>query len=389
MEENTFDIFPQEELTADKTYDPDQDKSWWEKNWFNVVLLIVQAVAGVVMMFVPCMQSVGAMLLSSAFSSGLSMLAEAISPGAARVLSGHGTFTAGMSAIQTGVSLFACGPVGWIAGTICIAVGAATAAIGVNEMVAGATGTNYLREWTGMSQSQYELLYTALNTAATVCTIAGQAIRGLKGCRCFIAGTLVLTAAGYKKIEEIKEGDLVLAYDEDTGEQDYKKVVRLFRNTTKEWYHIFANGEEIVCTAEHPFYVANFDKFISAKELKIGNILLQSDGNRVIINSIRIERLAKAETTYNFEVEDFHTYYVTESNILTHNKCPTPDTDPDAFNKLKNGQGYRDEFGNTWKKDMLHKDHWDVTNSKGMKVKEVDFSGRQIWPNGPKNRNKR
>ena len=75
--------------------------------------------------------------------------------------------------------------------------------------------------------------------------------------QCFIAGTLVLTAAGLKPIEEIEVGDEVLAYDEETGEQAYKPVTRLFRNTTEEWYHIRVNGEEIVCTGGHPFYVLN------------------------------------------------------------------------------------------------------------------------------------
>ena len=34
-----------------------------------------------------------------------------------------------------------------------------------------------------------------------------------------------------------------------------------------------------------------------------------------------VEKLSEPETTYNFEVEDFHTYYVTRSIILTHNQC--------------------------------------------------------------------
>ena len=32
-----------------------------------------------------------------------------------------------------------------------------------------------------------------------------------------------------------------------------------------------------------------------------------------------------------------------------------------------------DERGNTWKKDRLHKDHWDVTNKKGNKMKVLSF----------------
>ncbi len=39
---------------------------------------------------------------------------------------------------------------------------------------------------------------------------------------------------------------------------------------------------------------------------------------------------------------------------------------------------------------MLHRDHWDVSDRKtGKKMREVDFSGVQIWPDGPKNKNKK
>ena len=57
--------------------------------------------------------------------------------------------------------------------------------------------------------------------------------------------------------------------------------------------------------------------------------------------------------------------------------------------KLKGGQGWRDDAGNIWAKDKLHKDHYDVSDRKGNKIKEIDFNGNQIWPNGPKNKNKR
>ena len=50
--------------------------------------------------------------------------------------------------------------------------------------------------------------------------------------KCFKAGTLILTEDGYKKIEDVEIGDKVLSFNEDTGNSDYKEVVRLFRNTT-------------------------------------------------------------------------------------------------------------------------------------------------------------
>ncbi len=148
----------------------------------------------------------------------------------------------------------------------------------------------------------------------------------------------VSTEDGLKPIEEVKVGDKVLAYDEATGEKAYKPVVQLSRNTTKEWYHIRVNGEEIVCTGGHPFYVLNADedrkivryegvksdkngRWIEAKELKKDDKLLFSNGEYGIINRIKVEVLAEPQTTYNFEVEDFHTYYVGENEVLVHNKC--------------------------------------------------------------------
>ncbi len=148
----------------------------------------------------------------------------------------------------------------------------------------------------------------------------------------------ILSASGLKPIEEIEVGDEVLAYEEETGEQAYKPVTRLFRNTTEEWYHIRVNGEEIVCTGGHPFYVLNAEEdrkfvefegvkasgtgtWICARELKVSDQVLLSDGSRVVIEQIEIQNLDSAETTYNFEVADFHTYYVSESNVLVHNDC--------------------------------------------------------------------
>ncbi|MBW7453393.1 RHS repeat protein [Paenibacillus sepulcri] len=69
---------------------------------------------------------------------------------------------------------------------------------------------------------------------------------------------------------------------------------------------------------------------------------------------------------------------------------PTPSESPNDFIKQRGNQGYKEKStGLTWKKDQLHKDHWDLSDSKGKKVKEVDFNGKQIWPNGNKNKNKK
>lgn len=76
----------------------------------------------------------------------------------------------------------------------------------------------------------------------------------------------------------------------------------------------------MVCTGGHPFYVVG-KGFIEARKLKVSEKLLLSSGKEVIIEKVEVETLTEAETTYNFEVADFHTYYVSDSKVLVHNMC--------------------------------------------------------------------
>ena len=138
--------------------------------------------------------------------------------------------------------------------------------------------------------------------------------------QCFIAGTLVATKSGLVPIEDIQPGDLVWATDEETGETALKEVVQTFRNETEEWVHVKVNGEEITCTPMHPFY-SPVKGWTSAVDLRAGDILVMLNGEYVVVEQVQHELLESPETTYNFEVEDFHTYYVGESSVWTHNKC--------------------------------------------------------------------
>ena len=135
---------------------------------------------------------------------------------------------------------------------------------------------------------------------------------------CFIAGTLVLTENGNKPIEEIQAGDKVLAENPETGEQEYKEVVQVFENEANELVHLTVNGEEIVTTPKHPFYVPQRG-WISAIDLKAGDILVLSNGEYVIVEQVQHEILETPVKIYNFEVHDFHTYYVGENSVLVHN----------------------------------------------------------------------
>ena len=64
-------------------------------------------------------------------------------------------------------------------------------------------------------------------------------------------------------------------------------------------------------------------KWVSAEDLKVGVKVLLSDGCYGIIEAVRAIHYDKPQTTYNFEVADFHTYYV-GNGVLVHNQnCNT------------------------------------------------------------------
>ncbi len=106
----------------------------------------------------------------------------------------------------------------------------------------------------------------------------------------------------------------------DTGETELKEVVQTFVRETSELVHIKVNGEEIITTPTHPFWVPQ-KGWTDAIQLRAGDRLQLLNGEYVIIEQVQHELLETPITVYNFEVEDFHTYYVTDSAILVHNKC--------------------------------------------------------------------
>ncbi len=138
-------------------------------------------------------------------------------------------------------------------------------------------------------------------------------------CGCFTAGTLVLTADGYKEIQTIQVGDIVWAYNDTTGQLAQKRVVNVFEYERDSVYHItLANGTIIKATSDHPFFIGG--RWLKVHELKAGDNTALYNGEALAIAHIEI--VAQHTTVYNFEVEDFHTYYVSEERVLVHNSGP-------------------------------------------------------------------
>lgn len=83
--------------------------------------------------------------------------------------------------------------------------------------------------------------------------------------------------------------------------------------------------------------------------------MLQS-GEYVIVEKIQHEILEFPVKVYNFEVADFHTYYVGENSVLVHNRCR-----PDSPVRLSNNALKKVDV-HAFKNDFVQNDIalWDV-----------------------------
>lgn len=146
---------------------------------------------------------------------------------------------------------------------------------------------------------------------------------------CFSGDTLIQTYTGDKPISEIKPGDLVYSFNEELHKIELKKVLE--SKKTNDHAVVckvsFDNGQQIICTPNHPFAVIDYDsavqsiKWIYANELKSGmeiesNSVTRRNNHKVI----SVEILQDLIPVYNIEVEDNHNYYAGGTNgVLVHN----------------------------------------------------------------------
>ncbi len=187
---------------------------------------------------------------------------------------------------------------------------------------------------------------------------------------CFVAGTMILTASGLVAIENIKAGDKVISTNPETFETAEKTVLETYIREDSKLIHLVINGEEVVTTESHPFYVK--DKgFINAGELDVGDELLDSSCNVLLLESLKIELTSNPTLVYNFQVEDFHTYHVGENCVLVHNA----DYDVDIVSKNIKERISNDELNPPTKRGNA------PTSKKDGKPIEIHHDNQN--PNGP------
>ena len=145
---------------------------------------------------------------------------------------------------------------------------------------------------------------------------------------CFLEGTKIVTIDGYKNIEDIKVGDLVLSYNEESGINEYSKVTETYihEDFIDKLYTLTIDGKEIQATSTHPFYVKRVVDgeetldYIDIRKIKVGDQVRYSDGTYHTVE--KVYGYYHQDTYYNIEVENNHNYYISDQNILVHNKGP-------------------------------------------------------------------
>jgi hypothetical protein len=93
-------------------------------------------------------------------------------------------------------------------------------------------------------------------------------------------------------------------------------VLDTFIRQTDALLDIVIDGEVISTTAEHPFWVPNIG-WVAAEDLVVGSLVQTEDGR--ILDVDKIDTREGYFTVYNFSVDVFHSYFVSELGIIVHN----------------------------------------------------------------------
>ena len=136
-------------------------------------------------------------------------------------------------------------------------------------------------------------------------------------CYCFKGDTLIATSQGDKRIDEIKDGDLVLT------RKGFKKVTHAWCSGEKDCIELtMDNGNHIVCTPDHRFITAQEEE-IEAKDITPSTDLLyyvtRKDGSVFLsLGYVKyIESVLEKQKVYDIEVEDAHEFFA--NGYLVHN----------------------------------------------------------------------
>lgn len=203
---------------------------------------------------------------------------------------------------------------------------ALTSAIGtmaikaVEGMIAGKSITDALKD---MVYSGLDSFANGFMIGAAVGSV-GLLTGVIKPSACFVSGTpIILSSTGVTTtIENVGVGDYVWSYDQASKTNSIQKVTDTFVKEVDELVDISVNNNIITTTRNHPFYLPDYDVWVTADSLRKDDLVLTYDGSYASVQNVEIYKCDNTKV-YNFTVENNHTYYVGDEGILVHNECTT------------------------------------------------------------------
>ncbi len=111
-----------------------------------------------------------------------------------------------------------------------------------------------------------------------------------------VAGTDLVTKDDYKASEDITVGDEVYELLLDTGD---------------------ATPSRLTVSETHPFYVPARG-WVASQSLNPGDVIETDTSSASVV--ISLNDMHRREATYNFTVDEFHSYYVSQDRVLVHNQ---------------------------------------------------------------------
>jgi RHS repeat-associated protein len=134
---------------------------------------------------------------------------------------------------------------------------------------------------------------------------------------CFSGDTVVSTSEGPVEIQQIEAGDLVWAEDTQTADISLHEVLRVTKRVADGVVRLRLSGRTLTTTQEHPFWVDG-NGWVDAGELREGDNLWTIAGGHVAVESVEADY--GPAIVYNLEVDGLHTYFVSDAEVLVHNK---------------------------------------------------------------------
>jgi hypothetical protein len=136
---------------------------------------------------------------------------------------------------------------------------------------------------------------------------------------CFPAGTLVKTMYGEARIEDLKEGDWVVANDSLNSSCALAEVERLYEHEVSELVEMTLGKETLFSTPNHPLFIVEEEDYLRADQIKVEQHLLSVSGKNVSIDSLRTLQFQIPVKVYNIKVRNYHNYFVGSQHVFTHN----------------------------------------------------------------------